>query len=108
MVRSCRHLDARPVTNRSPFAEIEGAMIGVPLANSAILRIKHEPSTVRNSARARLHVKKKTNTAIPSFASKKPGVKGQPAPVVDKAHIPNPRQPQKPPAQAKNGGRRGT
>ncbi|MEP6832392.1 MAG: hypothetical protein ABJB74_03320 [Gemmatimonas sp.] len=53
-------------------------------------------------------MKKKTNTAIPSFASKKPGTKAQPVLSTDKAHVPNPRQPQKPPAQAKNGGRRGT
>lgn len=53
-------------------------------------------------------MKKKTNTAIPSFARKKPVAGGQPVPLTDKPHVPNPRQPQKPPAQAKNGGRRGT
>ncbi|MEO7361374.1 MAG: hypothetical protein ABI120_13665 [Gemmatimonadaceae bacterium] len=53
-------------------------------------------------------MKKKTNTAIPSFARKKPTAAGQPSLLNEKAHVPNPRQPQKPPAQAKNGGRRGT
>lgn len=53
-------------------------------------------------------MKKKGNTAVPDFSSRKP-IGGKNAPVsTDKPHVPNPRQPQKPPAQAKNGGRRGT
>lgn len=54
-------------------------------------------------------MKKKQHSAIPDFSRKKP-VPGAKTDVSagDKAHVPSPRQPQKPPAQAKNGGRRGT
>ena len=57
MVRLGRHLDERPVTNRSRFTRTVVAMIGVPLANRAILQIKHETSTVHDSERARLDEK---------------------------------------------------
>ena len=52
---------------------------------------------------------KKNNSAIPDFSRKKPlpGAKTT-AGGASKASLPNPRQPQKPPAKAKNGGRRGT
>ncbi len=52
---------------------------------------------------------KKNNSAIPDFSRKKqlPGTKST-AVGASKAPLPNPRQPQKPPAKAKNGGRRGT
>lgn len=46
--------------------------------------------------------------AIPDFARKAPLKGGKTEMTGDKAPKPNPRQPQKPPAKAKNGGRRGT
>ncbi len=53
-------------------------------------------------------MKKKSSSAIPDFSRKKPGATEKPAIAGDKTHAPNPRQPQKAPAKAKNGGRRGT
>jgi hypothetical protein len=62
-------------------------------------------------------VKKKHATAIPDFSRKRPLAGGKPGEAgassssgapADKAPQPNPRQPQKPPAKSKNGGRRGT
>lgn len=53
-------------------------------------------------------MKKKNSSAVPDFSRKRPSESGKPAAPGDKTHVPNPRQPQKPPAQAKNGGRRGT
>lgn len=55
-------------------------------------------------------MKKKQHSAIPDFSRKKPvpGGKAVAGGSAEKAHVPSPRQPQKPPAQAKNGGRRGT
>lgn len=50
----------------------------------------------------------KKKSPIPDFSSKKKTADGKVIVTNDKSHIPNPRQPQKPPAQAKNGGRRGT
>lgn len=46
---------------------------------------------------------------IPDFSRKRPAAAGE-KPVVagEKGHTPNPRQPQKAPTKAKNGGRRGT
>ena len=53
-------------------------------------------------------MKKKHNTAVPDFSRKRP-VPGTPTAVVGvKDALPSPRQPQKPPTTAKNGGRRGT
>ncbi|MDQ8160329.1 MAG: hypothetical protein P3B76_05660 [Gemmatimonadota bacterium] len=53
-------------------------------------------------------MKKKNNTAVPDFSRQRP-VAGAPATAAaGKSASPNPRQPQKPPAKAKNGGRRGT
>ncbi len=53
-------------------------------------------------------MKKKHASAIPDFSRKRPAAGDKPAVTGDKAHTPSPRQPQKPPAKAKNGGRRGT
>lgn len=53
-------------------------------------------------------MKKKNSSAIPDFSRKRPGATGKPVVASDKAPTPNPRQPQKAPAKAKNGGRRGT
>jgi len=53
-------------------------------------------------------MKKKNNSAIPDFSRKRPATGDKPVVAGDKTHTPNPRQPQKPPAKAKNGGRRGT
>ncbi|MES2523675.1 MAG: hypothetical protein V4617_13300 [Gemmatimonadota bacterium] len=53
-------------------------------------------------------MKKKSSGAVPDFSRKKPLPGGKPAAPGEQQHKPNPRQPQKPPAQAKNGGRRGT
>jgi hypothetical protein len=53
-------------------------------------------------------MKKKTHATIPDFSSKRKTADGKVVGSNDKQHVPNPRQPQKPPAQAKNGGRRGT
>ena len=54
-------------------------------------------------------MKKKNSSAIPDFSRKRPADKGKSTVASgEKTHVPNPRQPQKPPAQAKNGGRRGT
>ncbi|MDQ6613065.1 MAG: hypothetical protein M3Y64_11565 [Gemmatimonadota bacterium] len=53
-------------------------------------------------------MKKKGHASIPDFSSKKKTADGKVVTSNEKGHIPNPRQPQKPPAQAKNGGRRGT
>jgi hypothetical protein len=53
-------------------------------------------------------MKKKGNTAVPDFSRKRPAADGKAPLNTEKAPVPNPRQPQKPPAQAKNGGRRGT
>ena len=53
-------------------------------------------------------MKKKSTGAIPDFSRKRPAVPGKPAaPTSEKPHTPNPRVPQKPPTQAKGGGRRG-
>ncbi|MEO7521682.1 MAG: hypothetical protein ABIW79_07695 [Gemmatimonas sp.] len=53
-------------------------------------------------------MKKKSSSAIPDFSRKRPAVGGKaPAPSTDKQQVPNPRQPQKPPAMPKSGGRRG-
>ena len=53
-------------------------------------------------------MKKKHNTAVPDFSRKRP-VPGTPTTAVgEKSSQPSPRQPQKPPTTAKNGGRRGT
>jgi hypothetical protein len=53
-------------------------------------------------------MKKKSSGAIPDFSRKRPAAAGKPAaPTSDKPHVPNPRQPQKPPTQPKSGGRRG-
>ena len=47
--------------------------------------------------------------SIPDFSRKRPTASGaKTVASTDKAPTPNTRQPQKPPAQAKNGGRRGT
>ena len=52
---------------------------------------------------------KKNSSTIPDFSRKRPAAAGaKPAVSGDKAHTPNPRQPQKAPTKAKNGGRRGT
>ena len=52
---------------------------------------------------------KKNSSTIPDFSRKRPAAAGaKPAVTGDKAHTPNPRQPQKAPTKAKNGGRRGT
>jgi hypothetical protein len=53
-------------------------------------------------------MKKKQSSAIPDFSRKRPAGAAKAEVAGDKAHTPNPRQPQKPPAKAKNGGRRGT
>ncbi len=53
-------------------------------------------------------MKKKNTSAIPDFSRKRPVKGAAPVAAADKAHTPSPRQPQKPPAKAKNGGRRGT
>ena len=53
-------------------------------------------------------MKKKGHTSIPDFSRKRPLAGGKAPVQTDKSPVPNPRQPQKPPAQAKNGGRRGT
>jgi hypothetical protein len=55
-------------------------------------------------------MKKRNTAAIPDFSRKRPApAAGVKPPVAgEKTHVPNPRQPQKPPAKAKNGGRRGT
>lgn len=53
-------------------------------------------------------MKKKNTSAIPDFSRKRPAADGKPVVTGEKTHVPNPRQPQKPPSQAKNGGRRGT
>jgi hypothetical protein len=53
-------------------------------------------------------MKKKSSGAIPDFSRKRPATGGKPAvPSTDKQPAPNPRTPQKPPAQTKSGGRRG-
>ncbi len=53
-------------------------------------------------------MKKKSNTAVPDFSRKRP-VPGTPSTAAgEKSTQPSPRQPQKPPTTAKNGGRRGT
>jgi hypothetical protein len=53
-------------------------------------------------------MKKKQQSAIPDFAraKPKPGTKTAVA-ATDKAHHPDPRQPQKAPTKSRNGGRRG-
>lgn len=53
-------------------------------------------------------MKKKNHSAIPDFSRKRPTAGSKPVVAGEKSQMPNPRQPQKPPAQAKNGGRRGT
>jgi len=53
-------------------------------------------------------MKKKPHSAIPDFSTKRKTADGKVVATNEKSHVPNPRQPQKPPAQAKNGGRRGT
>jgi hypothetical protein len=53
-------------------------------------------------------MKKKQSSAIPDFSRKRPAPGAKADVSGEKAHTPNPRQPQKPPAKAKNGGRRGT
>jgi hypothetical protein len=53
-------------------------------------------------------MKKKHHSEIPDFSRKRPGTVPKPAVAGEKVHMPNPRQPQKPPTKAKNGGRRGT
>jgi hypothetical protein len=53
-------------------------------------------------------MKKKNHSAIPDFSRKRPQPGAKLERAGDKAHTPNPRQPQKPPTKAKNGGRRGT
>jgi hypothetical protein len=54
-------------------------------------------------------MKKKSGGAIPDFSRKRPAAGAKPGvPATDKPHVqPNPRTPQKPPAQSKSGGRRG-
>jgi hypothetical protein len=53
-------------------------------------------------------MKKKHNTAVPDFSRKRP-IPGTPSTAPgEKSSQPSPRQPQKPPTTAKNGGRRGT
>lgn len=53
-------------------------------------------------------MKKKQHSAIPDFSRKRP-TPGAPKELSSEhAHTPNPRQPQKAPTKAKNGGRRGT
>ena len=47
-------------------------------------------------------------STIPDFSRKRPAVGTKPLVAGDKGPMPNPRQPQKPPTKAKNGGRRGT
>ena len=53
-------------------------------------------------------MKKKGSTAIPDFSRKRPAKDGRPVVSADKPRVPNTRQPQKSPAQTKNGGRRGS
>lgn len=55
-------------------------------------------------------MKKRQNVAIPDFSTKRAAKgSGLSTPTAGtKTHQPDPRQPQKPPAKAKNGGRRGT
>jgi len=53
-------------------------------------------------------MKKKQSSAIPDFSRKRPAQGAKADVAGDKSQTPNPRQPQKPPAKAKNGGRRGT
>jgi len=59
-------------------------------------------------------MKKKSNTAVPDFSRKRPGTaktgdpSAQPDAGSQRSHTPDPRQPQKAPTKAKNGGRRGT
>jgi hypothetical protein len=54
------------------------------------------------------YMKKKHNTAVPDFSRKRP-IPGTPSTAPgEKSLQPSPRQPQKPPTTAKNGGRRGT
>ncbi len=53
-------------------------------------------------------MKKKQHSAIPDFSRKKPAAGAKSEVSSEKAHVPSPRQPQKPPAKSKNGGRRGT
>ncbi|MEK7239957.1 MAG: hypothetical protein AAB224_05170 [Gemmatimonadota bacterium] len=45
---------------------------------------------------------------IPDFSRKRPGVGPKPVVEGEKAHSPSPRQPMKPPTQAKNAGHRGS
>jgi len=47
-------------------------------------------------------------SAIPDFSRKRPAAGGKPVVSGEKVIPPNPRQVQKPPTKAKNGGRRGT
>ncbi len=53
-------------------------------------------------------MKKKQHSAIPDFSRKKPLPGAKSEVTSEKSHVPSPRQPQKPPAKSKNGGRRGT
>ncbi|MBP6773571.1 MAG: hypothetical protein KA154_11285 [Gemmatimonadaceae bacterium] len=51
---------------------------------------------------------KKKHSAVPDFSRAKPVPGAKTAIAREKAHQPDPRQPQKAPTKSKNGGRRGT